>query len=238
MQNKPNIRIVPIFDQSVGGIWSDFTRIEVACDLKYDYQVDQKTRLYIYNRNAEEWKNQKYTFAFGAYDGKRMVGFASGYRENKQAMYLHNLYVLPEYEGKGIGKSLLEQSERNASLITDKMTLVSLNGALGFYEKCKYDIRDERNCEKKLPKEFIGVVPVFKSIGWFCDVKYNLVIGVSELDQYKNLPMFAYVSLGRAIDGLGIRMPNGEDKIWTNPKKLGMKDFYEKKLLSALAKVR
>lgn len=238
MQSKQNIRIVPIFDQSVGGVWSDFTRIEVACDLKYGYNIGKKTRNYVYNRNKEEWKSQKYTFAFGAYDGKKMVGFASGYRENKQEMYLHNLYVLPEYEGKGIGKSLLGQSERNASLITDKMTLISLSGALSFYENRKYNILDECNCEKKLSKEFVGVVPVFKSIGWLRDVKFNLDVDISDLDQYKNLPMFAYVSLGREIDGLALRTADGKDKIWTNPKKLAMKDFYEKKLLSTLAKLR
>ena len=238
MQSKPNIRISPIFDQSVGNIWSDFTRIEVACDLKYDYQVSKETKVYIRNRNAEEWKNQKYTFAFGAYNGKKMVGFASGYRENKQEMYLHNLYVLPEYKGKGIGKTLLEQCERNATLVTDKMMLISLPGALSFYEKHKYDIRDERNCEKFLPKEIIGVVPVFKSIDWLQNVKINLDVDIAEFEQYKNLPMFAYVSMGRAIDALGIRVPDGEDKIWTNPKKSGMKDFYEKKLLNALSKVR
>lgn len=238
MQSKQNIRIVPIFDQSVGGVWADFTRIEAACDLKYGYNIGKKTRNYVYNRNMKEWEKEKYTFAFGAYVGEKMVGFASGYRENKQEMYLHNLYVLPEYEGKGIGKSLLGQSERNASLITDKMTLISLSGALSFYENRKYNILDECNCEKKLSKEFVGVVPVFKSIDWLRNVKINLDIDTTKLEHDENLPMFAYVSLGREIDGLALRTSTGEDKIWTNPKKLAMKDFYEKKLQSALSKVR
>lgn len=239
MQSKLDITISPIFNQSIGGVWSDFARIEMCCDEEVcGFKINDADRQRIYDRNIEEWESQKYTFAFGAYDGKKMVGFASGYRESKQGMYLHNLYVLPKYEGKGIGKSLLEQCERNAALITNKMTLVSLFDALGFYEKYGYSVRDKRKGEKKLPKEFVGVVPVFKSIGWLRNVKFNLDVDISDLDQYKNQPMFAYVSLGREIDGLGIKTSNGEDKIWTNPKKSGMKDFYERRLLSALAKVR
>ena len=237
MQVKPDIRIVPIFDQSVDGIWSDFAHIEMYCHkYVYGFNANKKNVQRIYDRNFEEWEKQEYTFAFGAYNGKKMVGFASGYRENNQEMYLHSLYVLPEYECKGIGKSLLEQSERNASLITNKMTLVSLFGALGFYKKHGYSVRD--NCEKELSKEIIGVVPVFKSLHCLRDVKMNIDANIKDFERYKNLPMFAYVSLGREIDGLGIRTPNGENKIWTNPKKSGMKDFYEKKLLGALEKVR
>ncbi len=238
MSANKNITFSPIFDQSVGSVWFNFLRIETLCNLKYGYKVDTEAKIDIYNRNVQEWKKQKYTFAFGAYNGDKMVGFASGYREDKQEMYLHNLYVMPEYKGKGIGKALLEQCELNATLITDKLTLISLDGSLGFYKKCGYAIRDERNCEKKLPEEIMGGVPVFKSVSWFRNVNINLGINIAELEKYKNVPMFAYVSLNRQIDAVAFRTLAGEDKIYINPKKSGMKYFYERKLLSALAKVR
>ena len=238
MQTKPNILITPIFDQSAGTVWFDFLRIETLCHQNYGYKVNKETKIDIYNRNVNEWEKQKYTFAFGAYDGNKMVGFASGYREDQQEMYLHNLYVMPEYKGRGIGTALLEQCEHNARLVTDYMTVVSLNEALGFYEKCGYSIYDKRNCEKKLQKDSIGIIPVFKSIDYFHDVDIGLDGDITELKQCKNLPMFAYTSLGRRIDAVALRSLTGENKIWTNSKKYGMKDFYEKKLLGALEKVR
>ena len=238
MSANKNITFSPIFDQSVGAVWFNFVRIETLCNLKYGYKVNKETKIDMYNRNVNEWNKQKYCFAFGAYAGDKMVGFVSGYRENKKEMYLHNLYVMPEYEGQGIGKALLEQSERNASMVADTMTIISLEGALGFYEKCGYSIRDKRNCEKKLPKGVIGVVPVFKSIDSLHGAKINVDIDIKEFEQYKNVPMFAYVSLGREIDGIAVKTKAGETKVWTNLAKSGMKDFYEKKLLAALAKVR
>ena len=238
MQNKPNIRITPIFDQSVGTVWSDFTRIELSCDREYGFSVNDISKKRILLGHEVDWKCEKNNFAFAAYDGIKIVGFSTGYQMNEKDMYLRNLYVNPKYKGLGIGKALLEQSERSAILKAKKMTVISLFGALGFYEKYGYSIRDKSNCEKKLPEEIIGVVPVFKSIDGLRNVNINLDIDIKDFEQYKTMPMFAYVSLKREIDGLAVNTKTGETKIWTNPNKRGMKDFYEKKLLAALAKVR
>lgn len=238
MFTDKKIIISPVFDQSVGTVWSNFAQIELSCDREYGFSVGPVDKRRILLGYETDWKYEKNNFAFVAYDGIKIVGFATGYQDNKTDMYLRNLYVNPKYKGMGIGKSLLEQSERNAALVADNMTIVSLSGALGFYEKYGYSIRDKSNCEKKLPKDIIGVVPVFKSIDCFRDIKINLDIDITELERNKNLPMFAYVSLGREIDGLAVKTKAANTKIWTNPNKRGMKDFYEKKLLAALAKVR
>lgn len=42
-----------------------------------------------------------------AYDVKTPVGFASAYREG-DIMWLRKLYVLPDYQGRGLGKALLD----------------------------------------------------------------------------------------------------------------------------------
>lgn len=238
MKAKPEITIVPVFDQSKGDVWSEFTRIEMLCDkITCGYKVGAKDKKRIYDQHVFEWKYEPYNFAFAAYDGDKMVGFASGYRETRQDMYLHNLYVEPEYNGLGIGKNLLAQSERAAALVTDNMTLMSLSGALKFYEHCGYGIHDRRNCEKGLSKEIIGVVPVFKSTGWL-RVKNKTDFDKSFFARYKYAPVFAYVSLGREMDAIAARTPDGEIQMWANEKKRGMKDFYEKQLLRALVKVR
>ena len=237
MSANKNVMIAPIFDQSVGNIWSDFTRIELSCDREYGFDVSTFAKKRILLGHESDWKYRKNNFAFAAYDGIKMVGFASGYQDNKN-MYLRNLYVGSKYKGFGIGKRLLEQSEHYASLISDKMTVISLFGALGFYGKSGYAIRDNSNGEKFLPKSIIGVVPVFKSIDCLRNVKINLDIDTKELEQNGNIPMFAYVSLEREMDGLVVKTKTGDTKIWTNPKKQGMKDFYEKRLLTALEKVR
>ena len=238
MSVNKNVIIAPIFDKSFDGVWSDFTRIELLCDRENGLSVSNIDKKRILLGHEVDWKYQKNNFAFAAYDGIEMVGFATGYQENITDMYLHNLYVVPKYKGLGIGKSLLKQSERNATMNADKMTVVSLSEALGFYEKHGYNILNKRNCEKKLPENITGVIPVFESIDWLCNIKINLDIDTVELEQYKNLPMFAYVSLGREIDGVAVKTKIGDTKIWINPNKQGEKDFYEKKLLAALAKVR
>ena len=238
MSVDKKIIISPVFDQSAGNIWSDFTRIELLCDCEYGFSVGTVDKKRILLGHETDWKCKKNNFAFAAYDGIKIVGFATGYQGNETDMYLRNLYVAPTYKGNGIGKALLEQSERHATLVSDKMTIVSLSGALGFYEKYGYSIRDKSNCEKELPENIIGVVPLFESIDSLRDVKINLDIDIMELQQNKNLPIFAYVSLGREIDAIAIKTKTGKDKIFTNPGKSGMTDFYEKKLLAALAKVR
>jgi GNAT superfamily N-acetyltransferase len=43
----------------------------------------------------------------GAYDGERQVGFARAFTDGATLAYLADVYVLPEYRGRGLGVELV-----------------------------------------------------------------------------------------------------------------------------------
>ena len=240
MQTRQNIRIVPIFNQAANPkIWSDFTRLEMLCDtVKYGYQSDDSDKKRIYEGHMDNWIYKRYNFAFAAYDENIMVGFANGFLENRSEMYLRNLYVNPQYNGIGIGKRLLEQSERVANLVVSNMSVISLNGAVSFYETCGYENPDNRYMLKKLPQNLIGVVPVFKTLLGGMRAKVKAPYDRKLVRQCKNQPIFVYVTPDREIDGVAVRTPDKEIKIWINERNRGMIDFYKKQLMQAFEKVK
>ncbi len=239
-QETKDIKIVPIFDQMANPkIWSDFTRLEMLCDtVKYGYRTGDDDRNRIFASHMYDWTHERYNFAFVAYDEKAMVGFANGFLENRSEMYLRNLYVDPQYNGLGIGKRLLEQSERTANLIVPSMSVISLNGAISFYEGRGYESPDNRYMLKKLPHNIVGVVPVFKNMLGGMRAKMMAPYDKQAVRQCVNQPVFVYVTADREIDAVGIRMPDKEIKIWTNEHKHGMVDFYKNQLLKAFEKVK
>ena len=240
MQTNQDIRVVPIFDQMANPkIWSDFTRLEMLCDtVKYGYPVDDSDRNRIFKGHMDDWKHERNNFAFAAYDDKIMVGFVTGYREDKSTMYLRNLYVNPQYNGMGIGKKLLAQSERASNLIVPNMSVVSLNGAVGFYENFGYQTTDNRCLAKKISQNMVGVVPVFKTLLGGMRAKMRVDYDKTLVRQCVHQPIFVYVTYEGEIDAVAIRTPDKEIKIWTNEKKRGMADFYKKQLLRAFEKVK
>lgn len=57
------------------------------------------------------------TFHIGAFDGEKLICIGSFYKERQESLEedhpfrLRGMATLPEYRGKGIGKSLIEESE-------------------------------------------------------------------------------------------------------------------------------
>ena len=238
-KNKINFEIIPIFDQSADSrIWHDFTEIELKCDSeKYNYHVDDSDRCRIYKSHMYDWTHCKNNMSFAAYSGEQMVGFATAYKE-KSGMYLRNLYVNPSFNGMGIGHQLLDKTEKASALVSDLMELVSLNGAVTFYESHGYTNFDNRTMNKKLPESVIGVVPVFK---WYKSLRAQIKLDVdnSLLIHNKNQPIFVYVAPGREIVGVAVRTTENKDVIWTSNKNgKEMACFYENQLLKALSKIR
>ena len=229
MKAQPDITILPVFDQSVGNIWADFARVQKTCCFYDSYDI--------YESQKKKWELHDYNFAFAAYDGLKMVGFASGYMYDSDCMYLQDLYVEPEYQGMKIGSQLLKQSERAAAIVARSMSASTTEEPVAdFYEKNGFTNYDCRNMLKYLPKKIIGVVPVFKprALKPVSKVEFNKKI----VKQCKHKPIFIYVNDKYEIDGIAVRTPDNEDKIWVNKDKVGMKDFYAKRLLKALSNVR
>lgn len=63
------------------------------------------TRIYCEENLAKELE-EGHRF-WGAFDAGRELGYASGYRED-DVIWIKKLYVLPETQGKGVGRALMQ----------------------------------------------------------------------------------------------------------------------------------
>lgn len=240
MQTKPEIKIVPVFDQASNPkIWSEFARIEMLCrTTEYNYAQQENIAQNIINGFKRVWE-QKDNIAFAAYDGQKMVGFAKCHStEDPCEIYFSDLYVNPQYKGLGIGKRLLEQRERASGIFYSYISLLALNEKVAsYFVKRGFNNYDNRYMTKKLPERVIGVIPVFQPLVKLrakTKVKYDKAI----VNQCKNCPVFVYVNDKFEIDGVAVETPDKEVKIWVNESKRGMVDFYKKMLLNAINNVR
>ena len=239
-RERINFEIVPIFNQMAKpSLWHDFTELEMKCDAeKYNYNVDNTDRDRIFKGHMYDWKNCKCNMAFAAYYENRIIGFSTAYKEDKSEMYLRNLYVSPQYEGMGIGKALLEKTEKAAALVGRRMSVISLAGALSFYESRGYTNFDDRVMNKKLPTFLVGVIPVFQ---WSKSLSVTMKVDVDHSLLVRNWaqPIFVYVSPVRAVMAVGLHTKEGENIIWANDEDgREMTVFYKSQLLQALSKVR
>ncbi|QJB57174.1 GNAT family N-acetyltransferase [Pseudodesulfovibrio sp. zrk46] len=71
---------------------------------------------------------------FTAWDGDKLVGLINVLSDGHMAAYVHYLLVRPEYQGKGIGKLLIEQMAEAYQDVPTKL-LISYNTKAGFYER-------------------------------------------------------------------------------------------------------
>lgn len=76
---------------------------------------------------------------FTAWDGERLVGLVNVLSDGFMAAYVHYLLVRPDYQGKGIGKALIERvAEEYADVM--HIVLVAYNEQIPFYERCGFDL--------------------------------------------------------------------------------------------------
>ena len=199
-------------------------------------------RLFVYNHldsaYLNTWNIENHVFAFAAYQTEKMVGFITG-ALNGSNMFTRSLYVLPEYQGCGIGSKLLDNAECAASFVAPNMELFSLDGAVNFYKNRGYKntmVLGRVMKVKNLPKP-VGVIPVFQ---WSdrLQSRLNVKIDGDLLKQSKYQPIFVYVNEYRKIDGIAMRMKNGKEKIKVNLKQKDLLEKYKFELSNALAESR
>jgi GNAT superfamily N-acetyltransferase len=74
------------------------------------------------------------TRVVGLYDGERQVGFCRAVSDGVSFAYLADVYVLPEYRGRGLGVELVREMVENASFASVPWILHTAD-AHGLYEK-------------------------------------------------------------------------------------------------------
>lgn len=80
---------------------------------------------------------KNYETVYTAWDGDRLVGLISAMDDGIMTAYIHYLLVRPDYQGKGIGKELLEKTKEKYKDYL-RIVLTAYNKECGFYERCGF----------------------------------------------------------------------------------------------------
>ena len=121
---------------------------EILSKAQLDYMLDA-----FYNEETlkDSVDNKGHHFVL-AKEGEETLGFASyeHHYEQKLQTKIHKIYILPQTQGKGIGKKLIDYVEKvakeNASAELS-LNVNRFNKALHFYQKMGFQITEEVNIE-------------------------------------------------------------------------------------------
>jgi ribosomal protein S18 acetylase RimI-like enzyme len=83
----------------------------------------------------------------GLYDGERQVGFARAFTDGVSLVYLADVYVLPEYRGRGLGVQLLREMVENGPY-RELRWILHTRDAHGLYRKVGFTEPSERVMER------------------------------------------------------------------------------------------
>ncbi len=80
---------------------------------------------------------------FTAWDDDQLVGLINVLSDGYMAAYVHYLLVRPEYQGKGIGKALINMVSEAYADVPTKL-LVAYQAETGFYERCGFACHEDK----------------------------------------------------------------------------------------------
>ena len=83
----------------------------------------------------------------GLYDGDRQVGFARAFTDGVSLIYLADVYVLPEFRGRGLGVELIREIVDNGPY-ADLRWVLHTRDALGLYAKLGFGEPSPRLMER------------------------------------------------------------------------------------------
>lgn len=82
---------------------------------------------------------------YAAFDGEKMIGCGgiTEYRGSTSESYLMSIFVLPEYQGRGVGRRIMETLEKDVFFVRARRTeLAASITAVDFYRKLGYTFKD------------------------------------------------------------------------------------------------
>jgi GNAT superfamily N-acetyltransferase len=83
----------------------------------------------------------------GLYDDGRQVGFARAFTDGVALVYLADVYVLPEYRGRGLGVELIREMVENGPY-AELRWILHTRDAHGLYRKVGFGGPSERVMER------------------------------------------------------------------------------------------
>jgi GNAT superfamily N-acetyltransferase len=98
----------------------------------------------------------KNSLPFGVYKGENQVGFARVVTDYATFAYLGDVFVLPEYQGNGLGKFLMKTILEQPDLQGFRRWILATKDAHGLYEKFEFAAfrHPERWMEKTAPNAY------------------------------------------------------------------------------------
>jgi ribosomal protein S18 acetylase RimI-like enzyme len=80
---------------------------------------------------------KNYGCVFTAWDHDKLIGLISTMDDGIMTAYIHYLLVHPEYQGKGIGKKLVQLTTEHYKDYL-RVVLIAYNQGINFYKNCNF----------------------------------------------------------------------------------------------------
>lgn len=132
--------------QNIANITWPITYGSILSKEQLEYMLDL-----IYSNEAltTQYQNKKQLF-YLIYDEDSVIGFIGieHHYKDEAVTKIHKIYLLPETQGKGIGKNIIATIEEMAFANKSKVLSLNVNRfnkALNFYQKVGFKVVDEAN---------------------------------------------------------------------------------------------
>jgi len=134
--------------QNIVNITWPITYGEILSKEQLDYMLD----LFYSDEALTDQYNKREQLFYMIYEGETNIGFIGiEHNYNREALTkIHKIYLLPETQGKGIGKKVIDEIGKLASDNNSTALLLNVNrfnSALGFYKKIGFEVIDEVNID-------------------------------------------------------------------------------------------
>jgi GNAT superfamily N-acetyltransferase len=141
---KVGAEAIPLIKNLASNTWPA-TYSEIVSPQQVDYMMEL-----IYSTSSLQKQIEKGQQFIIAYDEEKPVAFASySIKENNPSVYkLHKIYILPNQQGKGIGKQLISYIIKDiAPANALQLNVNRKNKALQFYQKLGFKIITEEDID-------------------------------------------------------------------------------------------
>jgi len=144
--SQATIKDIPLIQEIAQKTWPE-TYGAILSKEQFEYMMDM-----MYSDDSLKQQFNKQHLFYLAYEGDICFGFSScenNYGNNKVTR-IHKIYILPEAQGKGVGKILIEKVKELAKenhAVTISLNVNKYNKAFSFYQKLGFEIVGQEDIE-------------------------------------------------------------------------------------------
>ncbi|MBA3601221.1 MAG: GNAT family N-acetyltransferase [Acidobacteria bacterium] len=132
---------------------TDHNLLQIEVIHKYLSEESYWAKERTYEQTVRAIKN---SLPFAIYKGENQVGFARVVTDYATFAYLGDVFILPEYQGNGLGKLLMKAILEHPDLQGFRRWILATKDAHGLYEKFEFSAlrHPERWMEKTAPNAY------------------------------------------------------------------------------------